>query len=1052
MRPHALAASLLLLASAVAAARADSVRVVAPGDTVEGVAEAGVLEAIPFDAVDGSLLSVTLKMAPGSGPLVAILQPDRTLVPDLLLYGKADAKDASWKGKKIPLAQSGRHWILAWPAVPGAYSLKFKVKPLTKARYAGFVLPSPAARVTFGGVPGALATITAKRGKPSALEPKVLSVGAPGGGDLDLGTAASRRTTPTLDQVKALPLPAAGDYEARVGTQSGLAGDVGTIAISVKFPRPPKTKRSDADLLVDPFVDAVNPPLGFDNLAYEGFGVQGEFFRPGSSIRIEDGVTARKASAVSFVTSEFLLFDADLAGLPAGTYDLVVTLPNGAAGRLADGFTVRPTPLPSAVVPSTGFDNRTQTFVVQGDRFQAGATVSARPSAGGAPVPGSVLSVTTTSISVSLPLLDAALGGWDLIVSNPDGGANTLAAGLQVLRGPRVTGASPLLGHDNDAARAVAVAGDSFQAGMACVLERPGESPIPGTVSGLAPASATATFDLRGRAAGAWSLRVTNPDGGTLTAPSPFVVARAPRLLSVDPARGFEGETESGVGAAGTDLVSGASAVLERDGSPTVAAANESVGGGGTTIAFDLPLAGAAAGLHDLRVTNPDGGSERLADAFRVMGTGVLESSASAAGPPEFAYDAENDAFLAVWSAFDGSQWDVKARLYDGETGEPLGSEIAVTSVADDGSSTLDQVDPSALFVPAISFGDGETFTGWIVTYAWKDPNAEGNRAGARLQLLERDGTVHTPSAQAFPLGSYLTGTAGPPRAAWNPGREECLAVWAWDLDASPDVHHAILGGWTEVGGVLIPFSAGTGALIANSHGSPDAVQDRDFEPDVAFGEASAEWVVVYTFDFVESGMSPPPDGKSDVRAIFFDEDFSGGPVATAHLTTLGDASSKDDRRGRVEWDPGTDTFLVAWDHEGSAGNRDVRAWLLDGATRAKVGTSFTTVEPDASADAAFPALAFDGTLDGESWIVAFVRAPGVAGSASILATRLPVDAVASTGIGTPSASTLAAALPNALFAGPAVAPRGVGGEFLSGWSASGSGKAPVDAEIRPAR
>jgi len=185
---------------------------------------------------------------------------------------------------------------------------------------------------------------------------------------------------------------------------------------------------------------------------------------------------------------------------------------------------------------------------------------------------------------------------------------------------------------------------------------------------------------------------------------------------------------------------------------------------------------------------------------------------------------------------------------------------------------------------------------------------------------------------------------------------------------------------------------------------------------------------------------------------MFLDDDFSAGPVVRAHLTTLGNVSSKDDRRGRVAWDPGTNRFLAAWDHDSSPGNRDVRAWLLDAATRAKVGASFTTVEPVATADAFAPAIAFDATSGSPAWLVAFVRAPGVSGSATILRTRFPVDGAAATGLGTPAVATLAAAASNALFAAPALLARGAGGEVLAAWTASGSGKSPVDAEVRFAR
>ena len=94
MRPPVLPALVLACAYAASPAFADTVRAVKAGETVAGLVEEGILEAVPFDGAEGALLDVTLRMAPGAGPAVAVLQPDRTPLADLALHAKVDARGA----------------------------------------------------------------------------------------------------------------------------------------------------------------------------------------------------------------------------------------------------------------------------------------------------------------------------------------------------------------------------------------------------------------------------------------------------------------------------------------------------------------------------------------------------------------------------------------------------------------------------------------------------------------------------------------------------------------------------------------------------------------------------------------------------------------------------------------------------------------------------------------------------------------------------------------------------------------------------------------------
>jgi hypothetical protein len=1035
--PLVLAAAALL--APALPARADEVRALRLGDSLTGNVEAGTLEAVPFDAVKGTLLDVDLKMAEGSGPAVAILQPNRTLLASLPAFSKVDGKNAALKVRKAPLEQSGRHWVLVQPTVPGAYKLTVKGKPLKKTVLDGFISPFPPSELEFGAVPGALLTITAKASAGSTLSPKVLWVKAPGGAFVDLATADSHSFKSTSDVYKSIPLSFLGKYTIGIGTSTGIYGDYGRVQVTVKFAGGKKATYPDTDVVIDPFVDGALPDSGFDNLAYPGVLVSGEFFREGAAVRLE-GPANIDGTSVARLDDQTLSGDFDLAGAPTGDYDIVVSYPNGAEGRKTAGFEVKPTPIPSGVLPSSGFDNRTQPFSVNGSRFQTGVAVSLVPSAGGQGFAATVLSSTATSALVSFPLLDKPLGAYDLVVTNPDGGTNTLAGAFTVVRGPRLSTASPLLGHDNEASVPVVLGGQFFQAGLGCDLELAGQTPITAVVSGLTASSATATFDLRNKVAGAWTLRVTNLDGGTITLPSTFAITRAPRPGAVTGGRLFEGYAGTGLALAGTDFVSGAQVTFEVTGSTTASATSEAVDGPGTQITFDVATAGLARGDHDVRVVNPDGGTDLSPAAVTILGRRTLTSDGVSAGRPSAAYNAEDDEYMAVYSVFDGTQRDVRARRYSAATGKPLGNEILVTTSSLDPGSTVDQFQPCAVYAPSLHF--------WLVVYAWNDPASGGDQSKIYAQIVHRDGTLQNDQTTAQPVFSSSAGTITGPRVAWNSTRSEWLVVFGFG-GTSSDVYYSCLAPGIVLGdGTQLLSVVSSGTLIATFHtvtigGNSADIDDKDFDPDVAWSSTRNEYAVSWTLDVVEAGDTIPPDTGSDVRARIYDGDFSAGPVQRASLTTLGNVSNKNEGHSGVASSGAT--YLVAWDYDGGGGNRDVQCWLLNATTRAKIG-SLVAVEQTATDDAALPALAWDATAAATGYLVSYPLFPGASGSSSSILTRLPQSGTTATG--TAVHRTVAAALSNAAFAAGGVATRGTGGEFMASWTVSGSALSPADAEV----
>jgi parallel beta-helix repeat protein len=114
------------------------------------------------------------------------------------------------------------------------------------------------------------------------------------------------------------------------------------------------------------------------------------------------------------------------AGLPPGTYDLVVSS-DGGVSTLPNAFTVLArSPLISEILPGSGDNQRNSEIIVRGLNFAAGAVVQL----------GSTDLTTTRVNGTSLiAVVPAGLtaGSYDLSVRNPDGGQATLSDGYTVL-------------------------------------------------------------------------------------------------------------------------------------------------------------------------------------------------------------------------------------------------------------------------------------------------------------------------------------------------------------------------------------------------------------------------------------------------------------------------------------------------------------------------------------------------------------------------------------------------------------------------------------------
>jgi len=271
--------------------------------------------------------------------------------------------------------------------------------------------------------------------------------------------------------------------------------------------------------------------------------------------------------------------------------------------------TSSPAPVVTGITPSAGGAGSTVSGAsIDGANFQSGATV--RLTRSGYPdIPGtSVVFVSANQLTATFSLGGAAAGQYTVIVRNPDGQTGTpLSNGFTVTNAaPTVTAISPETAYSGVPVQIDSITGTNFLSGATVRLSR-GTGTITATnVTVVSSTRISCTADLIGAATGQWNVTVTNPDLQSGTGINLFTVQAAlpPTISSITPNSGNRGWNVSVTNLAGANFQQGATVQLRR-GAATITATNVTVvSPSQITCTFDL--SGAATGLWDVRVINPD--------------------------------------------------------------------------------------------------------------------------------------------------------------------------------------------------------------------------------------------------------------------------------------------------------------------------------------------------------------------------------------------------------------------------------------------------------------
>jgi hypothetical protein len=381
----------------------------------------------------------------------------------------------------------------------------------------------------------------------------------------------------------------------------------GTVAVSIENADNESATMAGAftytPSVVAPTISALAPSSG-PSAGGTGVLVTGTGLQPGATVAVGG------ALATQVVVSGPTQMTFTTPAGSAGPVPVVVTNPDGGTVTF-NSFTYVPqsTPTITSVSPTSGPTSGGITTVITGTGFDAGATVT---------LCGTIVtpsSVSATTIVFATPSCGTA-GPAAIQVKNPDGGTATAAAAYTFSAPPAITSVSPNSGTVNGGT-VITISGTGFQSGSTVLLDATAGTDV------VVVDATTIVATTPAHAAGQVGVQVTNPDGGKVIAANAFTytVVSTPDILTVTPSQGTPGSAAT---LNGTGFINGA----------TVTMCGVTATGGfvdATQVTFVVPMA-CPAGAQDIRLTNPDGGTDTIGGGFQV-GAGTSTPTATSLAP-----------------------------------------------------------------------------------------------------------------------------------------------------------------------------------------------------------------------------------------------------------------------------------------------------------------------------------------------------------------------------------------------------------------------------------
>ncbi|HPS23787.1 MAG TPA: PKD domain-containing protein [Methanoregulaceae archaeon] len=313
----------------------------------------------------------------------------------------------------------------------------------------------------------------------------------------------------------------------------------------------------------------------------------------------------------------------DLNGEEAGARTVVVVNTSDGSEAILEGTPFLVENLPptvSSVNPISGINTQDSVdLTVKGSDFRDGDLKVTLTKEGTTPISAEGVSwVSSGEITCKVNISGAAAGKWSVEVTNPDGKTGVLKEGFTVWNpAPIITEITPSTGSNDNPKLEFTITESGVLTGAVVSLNKTGEKDIVAfNESGF---SINYYFNLSGAKVGAWDVVVTNTDGQSGTLPNGFFITypNAPTVTAVEPSKAVNSGIVTITNLSGTGFEEGATVNFSK-GLATIAAENIVVNSL-VNITCSVNLTGAEIGQWNITVTNDDGQSGTLDNAFEVV-------------------------------------------------------------------------------------------------------------------------------------------------------------------------------------------------------------------------------------------------------------------------------------------------------------------------------------------------------------------------------------------------------------------------------------------------
>lgn len=186
--------------------------------------------------------------------------------------------------------------------------------------------------------------------------------------------------------------------------------------------------------ILAPIITSITPNMADNTGPVNITALAGANFQTGVTVKLiksgqPDIVATNVAVSAGKITCTF-----DLTGKAAGSWDVVVTNPDGSSGSLPAAFKIAfAAPTITSITPATGDNNAVVSITdLSGTNFRNGAQVKLVKTGETDIIGENIVVISPTKITGHFNLVGKTVGQWDVVVTNDDGQSATLRQGFKV--------------------------------------------------------------------------------------------------------------------------------------------------------------------------------------------------------------------------------------------------------------------------------------------------------------------------------------------------------------------------------------------------------------------------------------------------------------------------------------------------------------------------------------------------------------------------------------------------------------------------------------------